>query len=161
MIDLGLEWTPAAPLDDWPHHRLDSVRKLILETSGEAYEIDRLRCLPLDQDFGRWVLTDGESDLGILWVMRLSKECARVLAFSVAAELQGNGIGARGWRGFAKAAKRSGVRAVQLEVRQDNQPAITMYHRRGLRPLGRIVGFYRGQDGWLMRGPLLPEASSQ
>ena len=157
----GLNWTQCPSLKEWNRSRLEEVRKLILETTGETYEIERIRELPLNGEFGLWVLTDGKRDQGIMWVMRLSNQCARVLAFSVANELQGNGLGADGWRKFAIAAKASGIRTVQLEVRQDNEVAIAMYHRRGLRPKGRIVGFYRGHDGWLMRGPLLPEAASQ
>ena len=83
---------------------MEKIRKLILETTGETYEIERIRNLPLNDDFGRWVLTDGKRDQGILWVMRLSNQCARVLAFSVSNEFQGKGIGAEGWREFANAA---------------------------------------------------------
>ena len=157
----GLNWTPCPSLKEWNRRRLEEVRKLILETTGETYEIERIQELPLNGEFGRWVLTDGKTDQGIMWVMRLSNQCARVLAFSVANELQGNGFGAEGWRKFAIAAKVNGIRTVQLEVRQDNEVAIAMYHRRGLRPKGRIVGFYGGHDGWLMRGPLLSEGASQ
>ena len=157
----GLNWTPATSLTEWSKERLDNVRRLIIETTGEAYEVERLRDLPLDGGFGRWVLSDGGVDYGILWVMRLSSDCARVLAFCVDEELQGKGNGADGWRHFATAAKAHGIRKVQLEVRQDNAAAIRLYHRRGLRPKGYISGFYRGHDGWLMQGRLLAEASSQ
>ncbi len=74
----GLNWTQESSLNEWGPNRLEKVRELILETTGEAYEIDRLQDLPLDEEFGRWVLTDGKRDWGILWVMRLSKQCARV-----------------------------------------------------------------------------------
>ena len=157
----GLNWIPCPSLNEWKQERLENIRKLILDTTGETYEIGRIQDLPLNGEFGRWVLSDGKKDKGILWVMRLSNQCARVLAFSVANEHQGNGFGGEGWRKFAVAAKALGIRTVQLEVRQDNDVAIAMYHRRGLRPKGRIVGFYRGHDGWLMRGPLLSEAASQ
>ena len=157
----GLNWTLAPPLKEWSRQRLENVHRLILETTGETYDIERLRELPLSEKFGRLVLTDGDKDYGILWVMRLSNRCARVLAFSVSNEHQGNGLGAEGWRRFVKIATATGIRTVQLEVRHDNDIAIAMYHRRGLRPKGRIVGFYRGHDGWLMRGPLLAESASQ
>ncbi|MDG1525079.1 MAG: GNAT family N-acetyltransferase [Candidatus Thalassarchaeaceae archaeon] len=157
----GLDWIPSESLELWSDLRLEKIQQLITQTTGELYRIERLRKLPLDQNFGRWVLSDGNMDMGILWAMRLSKDCARVLAFSVADDLQGNGVGADGWRHFATEAKRLGIRSVQLEVRQDNHTAIGMYHRRGLRPKGCISGFYRGYDGWLMRGPLLIDAASQ
>lgn len=157
----GLNWIPTSSLNEWNYERLKHIHKLIVETTGESYRIDRLRELPLDEKFGLWVLSDGDSDFGILWAMRLSKSCARVLAFSIAENLQGDGIGADGWRHFALTAKAFGIQSVQLEVRQDNYAAIRMYHRRGLRPKGCISGFYRGHDGWLMLGPLLVEAASQ
>ncbi len=134
---------------------MERICDLIRQTTGEVYNINRLRNLPLNEEFGRWVLSDGKNDLGILWAMKLSNNCARVLAFSVSLQLQGDGNGAEGWRHFARSAKASGIREVQLEVRQDNVAAITMYQRRGLHPKGYISGFYRGNDGWLMRGPLV------
>ena len=157
----GLNWNRAPSLKEWGRHRLENVHRLILETTGEAYAIDRLQELPLNEKFGRWVLTDGDRDYGILWAMELENRCARVLAFSVSNLHQGNGLGAEGWRIFSKSAKKLGIQTVQLEVRQDNHVAIAMYHRRGLRPKGRIVGFYRGHDGWLMQGPLLDVSASQ
>ena len=157
----GLQWTTSPPLDRWGDKRIEKIRTLILNTTGEAYNIDRLRSLPLDKRFGWWTLTDGESDRGLLWAMRLSKSRVRVLAFSVAQELQGQGFGAKGWTTFAEHAKSSGFTSVQLEVRQDNVNAIRMYRRRGLRPKGYISGFYRGNDGWLMPGPLRVNPSSQ
>ena len=157
----GLKWTLAPCLKQWGRQRLENIHRLILETTGETYDIERLQELPLNEKFGRWVLTDGTTDKGILWVMQLSNQCARVLAFSISNNLQGNGMGAEGWRRFAGAATSSGIRTVQLEVRHDNEVAIAMYHRRGLRPKGRIVGFYRGHDGWLMQGSLLSESASQ
>ena len=157
----GLNWIPANSLKGWSRNRMENACELILETTGESFNVDRLRNLPLDEKFGLWVLSDGRSDFGILWAMKLSNSCARVLAFSVSTQLQGKGNGAEGWRLFARAAKSIGIREVQLEVRQDNVAAITMYRHRGLRPKGFISGYYRGQDGWLMRGPLRIESSSQ
>ena len=158
---MGLRWVPTKSLKHWSSERLENIRQLIIQTTGESYRIERLRLLPLDGRFGHWVLSDGVSERGILWAMRLSETRARVLAFSVAEELQGNGFGAEGWRNFALVAKSLGIQTVQLEVRQDNFSAIELYHRRGLRPRGRLSGFYRGHDGWLMIGPLQLDASLQ
>ncbi len=157
----GLQWTTSPPLNRWTDRRIQRIRELILETTGETYNIDRLRSLPLDKRFGLWVLTDGERDKGLLWAMCLSKSRVRVLAFSVADELQGQGYGSEGWRKFAIHAKSSGMSSVQLEVRQDNDSAIRLYRRRGLKPQGYISGFYRDNDGWVMTGHLRANPSSQ
>lgn len=156
-----LKWVKSPVLSHWNHHRLQDARQLIYDTTGELYDAKRLKMLPLDERFGMWVLSDGSKDFGIFWAMMLDKETARVLAFSVSNDLQGKGFGSQGWSTFARAAKRLGIKRVQLEVRQDNAPAIQLYHRRGLRPRGYITGFYRGHDGWLMMGPLRLQPSSQ
>ena len=157
----GLKWTPTSTLNNWSESRLENIRQLIIQTTGESYQKPRLRKLPLDEKFGLWILSDGLTDHGLLWAMKMSEKHARVLAFSVAENLQGNGYGSKGWSHFARAAQSSGIRTVQLEVRQDNFGAVQMYHRRGLRPKGCLRGFYRGYDGWLMLGPLHANASSQ
>ena len=140
---------------------MERTQRLIFDTTGEAFSEKRLRMLPLNEDFGMWVLCQGDMDYGILWAMKLDSRTARVLAFSVSEKLQGKGFGAQGWSAFAEAAKSKGITRVQLEVRQDNKSAVQLYHRRGLRPRGFLSGFYRGQDGWLMTGPLLIHPSSQ
>jgi len=157
----GLRWNPASAIEEWSESRLENIRQLIIQTTGESYQTSRLRDLPLDQKFGSWILSDGLTDQGILWAMRMSEHRARVLAFSVAENIQGTGYGSEGWSHFARAAQSSGIKSVQLEVRQDNFQAVQMYHHRGLRPKGYLRGFYRGFDGWLMLGPLHVNASSQ
>jgi ribosomal protein S18 acetylase RimI-like enzyme len=149
-----LVWTRGAPLQDWSEDRIEEAHQLILETAGESYEPTRLRGLPTDPDFGNWVLLDAGELVGILWSMRLSDHRARVLAFSVDTSLQGDGYGTLAWSLFRDAARGAGMRVVQLEVRHDNEIALGMYERRGLRPRGSLKGFYRGLDGWLMLGPL-------
>ncbi len=156
-----LKWVKSPALNQWNNRRLLEARQLIYETTGELYETKRLQMLPLDERFGMWVLSDGRKDYGILWAMKLNQQTARVLAFSVSIDLQGKGFGGQGWSTFAQTAKNLGIKRVQLEVRQDNDPAIQLYHRRGLRPRGYITGFYRGHDGWLMMGPLRVQPSSQ
>ena len=157
----GLRWIPGSKLQEWSESRLENIRRLIIQTTGESYQTSTLRELPLDERFGSWILSDGLTVQGILWAMRMSEHHARVLAFSVAENLQGTGYGSKAWSHFARAAQSSGIRSIQLEVRQDNFEAVQMYHRRGLRPKGFLRGFYRGFDGWLMLGPLHVNASSQ
>mgnify|MGYP004361704991 CR=1 FL=1 len=42
MIDVGLQWNPTTSLKDWSSERLENIRKLIIQTTGESYRIDRL-----------------------------------------------------------------------------------------------------------------------
>jgi len=156
-----LYWSISQDTKYWERPRLEKVRQLILSTTGESYDIERLKKLPLHEKFGRLILTDGRRDYGILWAMKLDDKCARVLAFSVDKKLQGRGLGRLGWKKFADEARRIGIEKVQLEVRQDNENAIRLYNRRGLEKVGQIIGFYRGSKGWLMFGPLNPTPSPQ
>ena len=84
-----LEWVKSPSLSHWNHHRLLEARQLICETTGELYDTKRLQMLPLDESFGMWVLSDGRKDYGIFWAMKLNKQTARVLAFSISTDLQG------------------------------------------------------------------------
>ena len=86
----GLKWTPTSTLKNWSESRLENIRQLIIQTTGESYQTLRLRKLPLDEKFGLWILSDGITDHGLLWAMKMSEKHARVLAFSVAENLQGN-----------------------------------------------------------------------
>ena len=110
--------------------------------------------LPLSENIGSWILQNEETNeiLGLLWAMKLSETRCRVLAFSITSNLQGRGLGSAGWELFEKSARQFGFQTIQLEVRRDNYVAIEMYRRRGLKPKGRISGYYRGHDGWLMLG---------
>jgi ribosomal protein S18 acetylase RimI-like enzyme len=159
-----LVWSPSLPLTKWSKSKLNQSYNLILHTTGESYSPERLAKLPLDEKYGIWVLHPQDSSeqiQGLLWVMQLSKTRCRVLAFSVSRNLQGQGFGSVGWKLFINAASEAGIRSIQLEVRQDNFIALRMYEKRGLKPIGKILGYYRGNDGWLMLGPIVNNQSSQ
>jgi ribosomal protein S18 acetylase RimI-like enzyme len=159
-----LVWSRSLPLTKWSKSKLNQSYKLILDTTGESYSPKRLAKLPLDEKYGIWTLhprNSSEKIQGILWVMQLSKTRCRVLAFSVSRDLQGQGFGSEGWECFVNAAIDAGIRSIQLEVRQDNFIALRMYEKRGLKPIGKILGYYRGNDGWLMLGSIVNNESSQ
>ncbi len=159
-----LIWSSFPPLTKWSKSKLNQSYNLILDTTGESYSPKRLAILPLDENYGIWVLHPRNTfDViqGILWVMQLSKTRCRVLAFSVSRDFQGQGFGSQGWEYFIDAASKVGIRSIQLEVRQDNFIALRMYEKRGLKPIGKILGYYQGNDGWLMLGPIVNNESSQ
>jgi [ribosomal protein S18]-alanine N-acetyltransferase len=81
---------------------------------------------------------------------------AHVATIGVAADRQGEGIGARLLDALlAEADRRSPV--VLLEVRADNELAQGLYRRRGFTEIGRRRGYYQpsGADAVVMRRELL------
>jgi ribosomal protein S18 acetylase RimI-like enzyme len=132
------------------------IQRLIVDSTGEYYPEDKLLMLPLAQYWGDLVLIDEHSGEigGVLWSMRISSSTGRVLAFVVSPELRGAGRGAEGWKLFTSLAAQKGISDIQLEVREENDVALNMYHRRGLNVHGRIPGYYQQTDGLLMRGPV-------
>ena len=133
--------------------------QLVEECTGEYYDTEQLRRLPLADEFGCLVL---ESDTrpgrphGLLFSMRLDDTTARVLLFLVDMNLQNQGHGGLAWAEFSKRAMRDGVEVVQLEVREDNSGGQRFYHRLGLEAIGYLESYYGdGSEGLLMRGPLV------
>ena len=131
---------------------------LIEESTGEFYDTDALRNLPLAGAFGCLVLeakNRPSQPLGLLFSMRLDETTARVLLFVVEPSLRNHGLGTLGWRQFSRRALQEGVKQVQLEVRSDNQAGQRFYQRQGLDAIGRLESYYRdGGVGLLLRGPL-------
>ena len=54
-----LEWVKSEPIKNWDWQRLERVRELIFHTTGETYDIERLRNLPLDEIFAGIFLAVG------------------------------------------------------------------------------------------------------
>ncbi len=132
------------------------IQMLIVDSTGEYYSEEKLRMLPLATNWGNLMLKNKNSGEigGVLWSMRISSSTGRVLAFVVSPNLRGAGRGAEGWNQFTSLAAQKGITDIQLEVREENDVALNMYHRRGLNVHGRIPGYYQQTDGLLMMGPL-------
>jgi ribosomal protein S18 acetylase RimI-like enzyme len=140
--------------------------------TGENYAVELLHGLPLHPVFGCFLLVTGQQDdsftqftdmpksldseqiHGLFFAMQIDAQTSRVLSFVVDAKQQRRGYGSRCWNLFTSSACASGLQWVQLEVRSDNQDAIRFYERRGLSTSGKMKGFYHGDDGMLMSGPL-------
>lgn len=56
------------------------------------------------------------------------------------------GVGARLLEDFIDRARNQGAARIHLEVR-DGNPAVSMYHRLGFRPVGRRRNYYHAPDG--------------
>jgi ribosomal-protein-alanine N-acetyltransferase len=80
---------------------------------------------------------------------------AFVQTIAVAATSQGKGLGARLLQALLDEAERRGQHRVLLEVRADNEAAITLYERFGFRRTGVRRGYYQpsGTDAVVMTRP--------
>jgi ribosomal protein S18 acetylase RimI-like enzyme len=158
MVELAWRLHPdaAEALDEAAWRRCS---QLIEECTGEYYESEQLRRLPLAEEFGCLVLEATrrpEPPHGLLFSMRLDETTARVLLFLVEPSLQSRGLGGQAWVEFARRANQDGVDCVQLEVREDNLGGQRFYHRLGLEAIGCLECYYGdGGEGLLMRGPLM------
>lgn len=78
-----------------------------------------------------------------------------ILIVCTAPDIRGRGIGTRLLERVATDGRALGAETVTLEVRCDNDPAISLYHELGLTDVGVRPRYYKGKDDALiMRGKL-------
>lgn len=94
--------------------------------------------------------TPGEGLLGSAVVFfRTGSTLARLYSIATAAAARGRGIGASLLASAEDAARARGCRALRLEVRMDNVPAMALYERAGYRRIGSYAGYYEdGAGAW-------------
>jgi len=83
-------------------------------------------------------------------------EDTQVMTIGVARDRQGAGIGSVLLGALLERSRDLGARAVLLEVRVDNVPALALYERFGFEREGRRRGYYQPEniDAWIMRREL-------
>lgn len=103
---------------------------------------------------GRWyVAADGLPGLVGYAGLYFDGDDAQVMTIAVARAHQGRGIGAALLAALVARARELGARAIMLEVRVDNAPALALYERFGFVRSGRRRGYYQPEnvDAWVMR----------
>jgi ribosomal-protein-alanine N-acetyltransferase len=78
---------------------------------------------------------------------RLAAGEAEILSVAVAAAWQGRGLARSLLNLHLRRLAGLGVKAVFLEVDEDNEPARKLYHRAGFREVGRRPGYYQKSPG--------------
>lgn len=99
------------------------------------------------------VLVAEDAEAGVIGaavlLFRHGAGVARLYSLAIAAVMRGRGIAARLLTEVEVAARERGSRALRLEVRCDNAPAIALYQRVGYRRIGMRAGYYEdGTDAW-------------
>lgn len=73
---------------------------------------------------------------------RKATTVARLYSLATTPQAQGKGVGSALVEASEDAARARGCRALRLEVRQDNEVAIRLYHRLGYTVIGEYAGYY-------------------
>jgi [ribosomal protein S18]-alanine N-acetyltransferase len=90
--------------------------------------------------------TVGHSLVGFI-LSRIAGREAEILSIAVASSRRGKGLAKQLLDLNLRRLAGLGVRAVFLEVGDDNVPALRLYRRAGFREVGRRQGYYRDQAG--------------
>lgn len=80
-------------------------------------------------------------------IARLAADESEILTIAVDASWRGRGIGRALVAETLQQAANAGVRAMFLEVADDNGPALSLYRRLGFAKVGERPGYYRRRDG--------------
>ena len=78
-------------------------------------------------------------------LFRAGNPVARLYSIATAPDMAGQGLGRALIEAAERAAVERGKHSLRLEVRQDNERALSIYRRAGFRPVGSKPGYY--QDG--------------
>lgn len=119
----------------------------------------------LTSGYDAWVFrtVDGAGDMlpGYAVLMWIPDE-VHLLNLSVAAAMQGRGIGREMLHWLMRDARRRGARGMMLEVRPSNLAALALYRSEGFTQIGARKGYYPAphgarEDAWVMSRKLRDE----
>ena len=89
-----------------------------------------------------------------LLFFRRGAKSARLYSIAIVHTARGRGLGAALLEAAEREACKRGCRAMRLEVRTDNAPAIALYEKHGYLRRRREPGFYQnGMDAWRYEKP--------
>lgn len=99
-----------------------------------------------------WVAEDGSGRLegDAIVTFRRGFDGARLYSLVVAPDARGSGVGRALLEAAERSARERGCVSLRLEVREDNQPALALYHRHGFELVGTSEHFY-GDGGTALR----------
>lgn len=107
---------------------------------------DEIERLLLDRSVVTHRATIGRAFAGFV-MSRIAAGEAEILSIAVAASSKGKGLAGQLLRRHLGRLAAMAVRAVFLEVDEDNTPALRLYRKAGFREVGRRTGYYPTQGG--------------
>ncbi|MDD2426966.1 MAG: ribosomal protein S18-alanine N-acetyltransferase [Eubacteriales bacterium] len=101
-------------------------------------------------------LVDDEQSGPIAFIIAIAgDDFLEILNFAVKPVSQGQGSGSKLFKYVLNEAAQSGIKAVRLEVREGNEPALAIYKKNGMKIVGLRKNYYSdGENALLMSGEI-------
>lgn len=153
---MNLQWTTGRRPSELSTQEKMQVIDLFEKQTGEQYTIHSLNSLNIPEWFGNLLLRDSvtNSIKGVFWSHPVGQESVRIAAFVLSNETQNQGIGTNIWSHCVNLFSEHGYQSLRLEVRSDNERALSFYQHRGLNISETLTGYYAAGPGYLMTGRL-------
>jgi [ribosomal protein S18]-alanine N-acetyltransferase len=113
---------------------------------GWTWRASRVRDAILDADTDVIVATDSESRLQGAGMMSFGEENGHLQLLAVRADCAGRGIGRHLVEWLESCARAAGMARITLEARESNVGGINFYKHLGYNPIGRVAGYYGGEE---------------
>jgi len=134
---------PALPED--ASRMVEVMERAFEPTFGEAWNAAQLvSALSQPESFGE--LAIAKSSAVAFTLARLISTEAELLLVAVSPEYRRQGVARRLLENVASAARTQGGRAIFLEVRAGNEPAVQLYKSAGFNEVGRRPAYYAGAN---------------
>jgi ribosomal-protein-alanine N-acetyltransferase len=125
------------------------IAKMEEEIFGkEAWSLKQIK-EEFKNSFSEIFVFENGKKLGYVIYRKLLDE-GEILRIGIKKEYQGRGFGKKLLKELLEILKEKGIKAVFLEVRENNAPAIRLYEKNGFRVLGKRKGYYSGEDALIM-----------
>ncbi len=157
MADAVPGVTPAIRIRDATPADLDAVEVL----ESRIFDSDQLSRRSLRYYIGsptaRFLVMEQSGTIigDAIVAFRRNARVARLYSIAIHPDYAGEGHGSRLLAASEAAAREHGAKALRLEVRADNAPAIALYRKSGYAEFGRHGGYYEdGMDALRFEKPL-------
>lgn len=144
-------FAPDATLSDATARDARAISLLHAQSFHRGWNDDEVEQLLSDRAVMAHRAVAGTSLAGFI-MSRIAADEAEILSVAVARGNRGGGLAGKLLRLHLSRLAARGVKAVFLEVEENNQPAIRLYRRAGFEQAGRREGYYPGQNHSGRRG---------
>ena len=159
---MSWSWELSIPPIELQLHEKNDIIELFLEETDEIYSIHSLNCLQIPKWEGNVVLKNEDKQItGVFWSHPVGLHTVRIAAFVLHRQFQNKGIGSNIWQHMIDTFQALGFKEIILEVRADNEQALSFYQQRGMNIIRTLEGYYSAGLGYSMKGDLRPQIGNE